>query len=401
MVVDSILSSTRQGPACKNDAKALQFIEEVTTNIDACSAREGLEADIVSRNMETEKKLGEKGYFPQEGFIILQCIPVPPNCLSLPDISDGVSIKSSDPSLSMLKKVLRQVDPIKSSRSGAPNFESHEVEANDLQVAVDSYLQARGATKSARDVEPGYGVNKQAIESSKNAWLEKMKTLFIRKGCGFASRSVITGDSYKQVNEIGIAYEIDQRIAFEERVADHNKEYLQKLVDNKLCLAYRDGYSTYSLREGPPTTHKHSLQALPVYIHDDHTVKINPLICGPLNADFDGDCIHLFFPQSLAAEAEVLELFSVEKQLLSSHSGYLNLQLTRDSLLSLKLMFKEYFLDRPAALQLAMFASPSLPQPAVLKSTDFRPRWTLMQTALPSRFNMMHCMLCSLHSISL
>ncbi|KAJ4847214.1 hypothetical protein Tsubulata_008459 [Turnera subulata] len=365
---------------------------------------------------DSRKKLTEKGYFPQEGFI-LQYIPVPPNCLSVPDISDGVSIMSSDPSLSMLKKVLRQVDIIKSSRSGAPNFESHEVEANDLQVAVDRYLLARGTTKAAHDVEPRYGVNKQVIESSKNAWLEKMKTLFIRKGCGFASRSVITGDSYKQVNEIGIPFEIAQRITFEERVTDHNKEYLQKLVDNKLCLAYRDGYSTYSLREGskghtllrpgqvvhrrimdgdivfinrPPTTHKHSLQALSVYIHDDHTVKINPLICGPLSADFDGDCIHLFYPQSLAAKAEVLELFSVEKQLLSSHSGYLNLQLTRDSLLSLKLMFKEYFLDRPAAQQLAMFASPSLPQPAVLKSTDFCPRWTavqVMQTALPSRFN--------------
>jgi len=72
-----------------------------------------------------------------------------------------------------------------------------------------------------------------------------------------------------------------------------------------------------------PTTHKHSLQALVVYIHDDHTVKINPLICGPLGADFDGDCVHLFYPQSLAAKAEVLELFSVEKQLLSSHSGNL------------------------------------------------------------------------------
>lgn len=43
---------------------------------------------------DTRKKLVKKGYFPQDGYI-LQYLPVPPNCLSVPDISDGVSIMSS------------------------------------------------------------------------------------------------------------------------------------------------------------------------------------------------------------------------------------------------------------------------------------------------------------------
>ena len=36
----------------------------------------------------------------------------------------------------------------------------------------------------------------------------------------------------------------------------------------------------------PSTAHKHSLQALSVYVHDDHTFKINSLICGPPSADY-------------------------------------------------------------------------------------------------------------------
>ncbi|XP_043811761.1 DNA-directed RNA polymerase V subunit 1 isoform X2 [Manihot esculenta] len=365
---------------------------------------------------ETRKKLARKGYFPQDGYI-MRYIPVPPNCLSVPDISDGISVMSSDLSISMLKKVLKQVEIIKSSRSGPANFESHEVEAVDLQSAVDQYLQVRGTARASRDVEARFGVHKESNDSSTKAWLEKMRTLFIRKGSGFSSRSVITGDAYKRVNEIGIPFEIAQRITFEERVNVHNIKHLQELVDNKLCLTYKDGSSTYSLREGskghtflrpgqivhrrimdgdkvfinrPPTTHKHSLQALSVYVHDDHTVKINPLICGPLSADFDGDCIHLFYPQSLAAKAEVLELFSVEKQLLSSHSGNLNLQLTTDSLLSLKRMFKENFLNKAAAQQLALFVSSSLPQPALRKVHHFGPFWTapqILQMALPSLFD--------------
>ena len=39
-----------------------------------------------------------------------------------------------------------------------------------------------------------------------------------------------------------------------------------------------------------------------MYVHDDSTVKINPLIFGPLRADFDGVCVHLveqsYFPRN-------------------------------------------------------------------------------------------------------
>lgn len=42
---------------------------------------------------ETRKKLSGKGYFAQDGYI-LQYLPVPPNCLSGPEISDGVNVMS-------------------------------------------------------------------------------------------------------------------------------------------------------------------------------------------------------------------------------------------------------------------------------------------------------------------
>ncbi|XP_019098501.1 PREDICTED: DNA-directed RNA polymerase V subunit 1-like, partial [Camelina sativa] len=138
----------------------------------------------------------------------------------------------------------------------------------------------------------------------------------------------------------------------------------------------------------PPTTHKHSLQALRVYVHEDNTVKINPLMCSPLSADFDGDCVHLFYPQSLSAKAEVMELFSVEKQLLSSHTGQLILQMGCDSLLSLRVMLERVFLDKATAQQLAMYGSLSLPPPALRKSSKSGPAWTvfqILQLAFPER----------------
>ena len=58
----------------------------------------------------------------------------------------------------------------------------------------------------------------------------------------------------------------------------------------------------------------------------------------PFSTNFDGDFIHIYYPQSLAAKVEALELFSVEKQLISSHSGTVNLQLDNDSRVAMKLM---------------------------------------------------------------
>ncbi|KAI9112831.1 hypothetical protein K1719_016148 [Acacia pycnantha] len=294
---------------------------------------------------ETRKKLVGKGYFPQEGYILKQ-LPVP-------------LIVCLFQKFQMASVSYHRILPL---------------EAAELQSVVHQYFEVRGTSKAARVVEAG--VNKELNDSATKAWMEKMKTLFIRKGSGFSSRSVITGESYKSINEVGIPWR--------ESSKGHIYLRLGQIVHRRIM----DGDTVFINR--PPTTHKHSLQALSVYIHDDHTVKINPLICAPLGADFDGDCIHLFYPQSLAAKAEVLELFSLEKQLLSSHSGNLNLQLTTDSLLSLKMLFKRYFLAKVEAHQLAMFISPSLPQHALVKAYSEGACWTavqMLQSVLPSSFD--------------
>jgi DNA-directed RNA polymerase-5 subunit 1 len=75
----------------------------------------------------------------------------------------------------------------------------------------------------------------------------------------------------------------------------------------------------------------------------------------PFSTDFDGDCIHIYYPQSLAAKAEALELFSVEKQLISSHRGMVNLQLGNDSLVATQLMSSRTISSKEVANQPAMF----------------------------------------------
>ena len=74
-----------------------------------------------------------------------------------------------------------------------------------------------------------------------------------------------------------------------------------------------------------------------------------------LSADFDGDCVYIYYLQSFTAKAEALELFSVEKQLISSHRGTVNLQLGNDSLIAMQLMSSRTMTSKELANQPAMF----------------------------------------------
>ncbi|KAM7516481.1 hypothetical protein LguiA_006064 [Lonicera macranthoides] len=68
MGVDSILSSPLGPPVCEKDAKALQFIEEMTINCD--SVQENVLGEILSRNAETEylKRFRLNGATDRESF---------------------------------------------------------------------------------------------------------------------------------------------------------------------------------------------------------------------------------------------------------------------------------------------------------------------------------------------
>lgn len=161
-------------------------------------------------------------------------------------------------------------------------------------------------------------------------WQQKMKSLCISKSSSFSCRGVITGDPYIPMNVVGVPDEVARRMSVQVRVTDYNIAQLQGMMDRGLCLTHEDANSvTHSLDVGkankkrtilkvgetvnrrildgdtvfinrPPSTDKHSVQAMYVRVHTDHTIKINPLICGPLGADFDGDCVHIFFPRSVS-----------------------------------------------------------------------------------------------------
>lgn len=77
-------------------------------------------------------------------------VNLPGNLIVLPTgliLSDVISFSYQDISIALLKKVLQKIEQIKRSRSGSPNFESHEEESCDIQLAVGQYIHLRGTTR--------------------------------------------------------------------------------------------------------------------------------------------------------------------------------------------------------------------------------------------------------------
>ncbi|RLM75037.1 DNA-directed RNA polymerase V subunit 1-like [Panicum miliaceum] len=365
-------------------------------------------ASVASASRNPTKALGRKGnslhvpivrgYNLQDGFVMsYMCIP--PNCLHISNLlDDNTAMCPPDTSKMLLRKVLRIIEQIKSSSISHPNFEACEVGEDDLQVAVANYINMGGPEKGTQSVA-------FTRQPAPKQWQQRMKTLFISKSSSFTCRAVITGDPYIGLDVVGVPDEIAGRMSVEEHVTDYNIARLQAMMDKGLCLTYTDVNSnTYDLIGGKgskkrttlrvgetvdrrvldgdlvflnrsPSTDKHSIQALYVHVHDDHTIKINPLICVPLEADFDGDCVHIFFPRSVSARVEATELFTVENQLMNSHSAKLNFQIKNDYLLALKIMCDRRY-SRQEANQIAMFSPGMIPEgdhywtiPQILQTT--------------------------------
>ena len=87
-----------------------------------------------------------------------------------------------------------------------------------------------------------------------------------------------------------------------------------------------------------PSLHRYSFQAFHAVHHDQgDVVRLNPFVCAPFNADFDGDTIAVHAPRTPQAKLEAERLFP-SRNLLSQASGGLVLGFDRDLALAASLM---------------------------------------------------------------
>jgi DNA-directed RNA polymerase subunit A' len=198
----------------------------------------------------------------------------------------------------------------------------------------------------------------------------------IGKRVNFSARTVISPDPKLKLNEVGIPFEVAKRLTIPEKVTSNNIDYLKKLVFNGplvypganylitkngakkriskeiidvLLEEITEGYEIHRhLLDGDsaifnrqPSLHKLSMMGHIVKVLPIKTFAINPGVCKPYNADFDGDEMNLHISQTIEGRQEVERLMDVKHQLISPASGETVIGCIQDSISGLYVLTKD------------------------------------------------------------
>jgi DNA-directed RNA polymerase subunit A' len=181
------------------------------------------------------------------------------------------------------------------------------------------------------------------------------------KRVNFSSRTVISPDPNLSVAQVGVPRAVANEMTIPVRVTSYNIEELRQIVrtgpvradvncpcganyvirpDNRRLRLGADNLDTVAemiepgytverqLRDNDvvlfnrqPSLHRMSIMAHRVKVMEGRTFRLNPAVCPPYNADFDGDEMNMHVPQTEEARAEAFILISVQENILSPRFG--------------------------------------------------------------------------------
>ncbi len=176
------------------------------------------------------------------------------------------------------------------------------------------------------------------------------------KRVNFCARTVISPDPMIAINEVGVPKVVATKLTVPEMVTEWNLEYLKKFVENgpakypgcnyivrpdgkkkKITEETKEasleeiqpGYvverhlldGDIAIFNRQPSLHRMSMMCHRVRVLPYRTLRLNPAVARPYNADFDGDEMNLPIPQTEEARAEAEVLMEVQTQIISPGFG--------------------------------------------------------------------------------
>ena len=230
---------------------------------------------------------------------------------------------------------------------------------NLLQYHIATYFDNESCTLPRSEFKTG---NRPTISISDRIKSKqgRVRNNLMGKRVDFSARSVITSDPCINIDEVGIPKKIAMELTSPEEVTAYNINYLTKLVKKgrteypganfvykttfidgkpdikKIDLKYRkkaiklnigDIVERHSINgdfvlfNRQPTLHKPSMMGHKLHVldrDDIHTFRVNVSVCGPYNADFDGDEMNIHIAQSVQARNELKRIANVKFQIIGA-----------------------------------------------------------------------------------
>ncbi|XP_071829023.1 DNA-directed RNA polymerase III subunit RPC1-like [Apostichopus japonicus] len=363
--------------------------------------------DIVLLGMESTNSR------PQD--LILTRLLVPPLCIRPSVISDLKSGTNEDDLTVKLSEIILLNDVIEKHRQGGAKMSMIMEDWDFLQLQCALYINSEtsGIPLSMQPKKFTRGFC-QRLKGKQGRFRGNLSG----KRVDFSSRTVISPDPNLSIDEVAVPIHVAKILTYPEKVTKANISLMRKLIENgcdthpganfiqqrsfnqkkylkygnrkKMALDIRYGdiverhllSGDVVLFNRQPSLHKLSIMAHKARVMPHRTFRLNECVCGPYNADFDGDEMNLHLPQTEEAKAEALTLMGVKSNLVTPRNGEPLIAAIQDFITGGYLLTqKDVFFGRSRACQIVASLIDQrgnvnqldLPPPAIIKPTQL---WT-------------------------
>ena len=282
-------------------------------------------------------------------WFILTTLQVPPITIR-PSITLETGIKSEDDLTHKLVDIIRINNRLKDNiEAGAPQLIIEDL-WDLLQYHVTTYFDNNTAGVPPAKHRSGRPLRTiiQRLKGKKG----RFRYNLTGKRVNHAARSTIVPDPYISISELGVPEEVAKELTVPEFVTEWNIETIKKMIEKtdktvyiirpngtrrKVTAENREevvkeidiGYRVErNLENGDvvlfnrqPSLHRVSMMAHTARIMPGKVFRINPIVCPPYNADFDGDEMNCHVPQTEEGKAEAKKLMMVRDHIISARYG--------------------------------------------------------------------------------
>ncbi len=357
LAVKALIDSSKSGGKCPH-CKAKQqkiTIEKPTTYIEGDKRISPIEirARLEKITDEDAELFGLNSKAARPEWMILTVLPIPPVTVR-PSITLESGERSEDDLTHKLGDIVRINQRLfENINAGAPEIIIEDL-WDLLQYHVTTFFD-----NSIAQLPPARHRSGQPLKTITERIKSKegrIRHNLAGKRTNFCARTVISPDPMLALDEVGVPKIISMKLTVPETVNDWNLAFLKKFVQNgpgvypganyvvrpdgkkkKITEETKEaaleelqpGYvverhlmdGDIAIFNRQPSLHRMSMMCHKVKVLPGRTLRLNPAVCNPYNADFDGDEMNLHIPQTEEARAEAEILMEVQTQLISPRYG--------------------------------------------------------------------------------
>lgn len=357
------------------------------------------------------RALGLNPKWTRPDWMVLTVFPVPPPAVRPSVMMDGTNRSEDDLTHKLSDIVKANVKLSLMDSSGAPEHILQEF-SQLLQFHITTYIDNTVPGQPVATQRGGRPI--KSVSQRLKGKEGRVRGNLMGKRVDFSARTVISGDPNISLDELGVPWSIALNLTYPETVTVHNRQRLQRLVENgphppagetgAKCIIREDGNrldlrflrkdadrhleigyiverhlqnGDFVLFNRQPSLHKMSMMGHRVRLLPYSTFRLNLSVTSPYNADFDGDEMNMHVPQTPETRAETEQIMMVPRNIVSAQANKPVIGIVQDTLAGMRLMTKrDTFIEADVFMNILMWLEDwdgKVPTPVILKP---KPLWS-------------------------